>query len=254
MHVLDLDLDLFLNEIANDKGGKDRLSDDEFDPWREADVRRFLEHNCGLSKEKPTEGAVFRNHEEVFLYWKRLIDEGSLVTPFEVVHADAHADLCSGEPSWCYLMSDFLAQEVEDRPTFMTDNEYLTGGSYLAFAIGCRWICKLSYVHHPSLSLLFGPDIPPSFMKDFDHGTQIIQLKRYNSEQVRTIGMYRPEPTPLGLEPAIPLDLIKCHDFKTTAPFSLVCLACSPAFTPKSSDALIPIIREYIVESSTLKS
>jgi hypothetical protein len=46
--------------------------------------------------------------------------------------------------------------------------------------------------------------------------------------------------------PPVPFRMITLDDFAVAAPFSAGLLCRSPDYTPESSDALIPIIREYI--------
>lgn len=44
MRVLDLDLDFFLDDVAYNRWGANRLPDGEIDPWEEDAERELLEH------------------------------------------------------------------------------------------------------------------------------------------------------------------------------------------------------------------
>ena len=97
--ILDIDLDFFVTNIANncESYGRRRLSEGEgYLPKSELIVKSFLEANCRLSTEKKTPGKAFEDHDEVFYYWRDLVNQSFLKPPFEVVHVDAHSDLGSG--------------------------------------------------------------------------------------------------------------------------------------------------------------
>lgn len=61
MRVLDIDLDFFLAGCCPlaDKGRRPELFGHE--PWESGRVRRFLEGNCGLSKDRPIPGRYLRH-------------------------------------------------------------------------------------------------------------------------------------------------------------------------------------------------
>ena len=71
MRVLDLDMDFFLTGVCElaPKGARPSLR--EARPWAEADVRAFLEENCGLSRQNPIPGRVFETHDGALFLWKR---------------------------------------------------------------------------------------------------------------------------------------------------------------------------------------
>ena len=59
MKILDIDLDFFLNDIANSRSDYgERLSSDEYFPWEAEDVKAFLECQCGLTKENKIKGRM----------------------------------------------------------------------------------------------------------------------------------------------------------------------------------------------------
>lgn len=119
MRVIDIDLDFFLNDVPNWPPNP-RLSDDEFTPWNEADVRpifkpelRAFDAKAGSPGGCPDKGT---RDEAFFHVWKQLIADRTLTTPFEIVHIDSHADLGCGSGGHIYLMSNLLFQPIADRP------------------------------------------------------------------------------------------------------------------------------------------
>jgi hypothetical protein len=48
--------------------------------------------------------------------------------------------------SWTYLHSDFLSLNVGDRPYARQGLDGLNFGSFLAFALGCRWTSETDFV------------------------------------------------------------------------------------------------------------
>lgn len=94
MVILDLDIDLFLNKIANHRSDQDpRLDPSEFVVDSEDLVGGLLRGQCQLSNEAPVPGALFDHHVEVFWHTKRMVESGLWTPPFTWIHADAHDDL-----------------------------------------------------------------------------------------------------------------------------------------------------------------
>lgn len=246
MVVLDIDLDLFLSGIPKRRGAG-RLEDPSIIPWAPDEVRAFLRNQCRLQAEDPVKGRFFERHDEVFWYWKSLIDIGALDTPFEVVHLDSHADLGMGwmDLSSHYVMGDLLHKPVGERSNPKCGpREGMTEGSWLLFALACRWINKLVYVHNPKLNRELG-DIAPCLMKDHDLRGDRIQLKKYSQKDLD--GVQRLEKIePLATEPEIPIEIVSASDFMAKSYPSLICVARSPNYTPASSDLLLPVLKRYI--------
>ena len=247
MRVLDIDLDFFLNDIAhfaNDYG--DRLDESEYIPWKEAEVRNFLEFRCGLRIDNKVKGRILTHHQEAFLFWRDLIDKEQLKVPFEVIHVDAHADLGLGDASWVYIMQNLLHRPIEKRRYperfHYKSNYYKFGfGNYLAFAIGCRWVSKLTFVTHPE----WHNDLPWTLFKDLTENSGIIQLRKYDRKiNLDTYVIRKVEP--LEVEPEVPFFTVPHTEFINDEPISFITLCQSPGYTPKTSDRLIPIISEYI--------
>jgi len=251
MKLLNMDLDFFLDNIAHNRNGlgTERLEDNYCNHWTDIEVRTFLEERCGLSRSSPVKGKYFIHHHEVFGYWRELIDQGQLQTPFEVVHVDAHSDLGVGDYSYNYIMTKLLWMPVNERAYPMEDAFCGLGpGNYLAFAVACQWIGELAFISHPRRD----PGFPGLHLENFDIESRHIQLKRYRAGQPDDLICrrdLRSGPQPVALEPKVPFHITRVDDFYTNEPFSFVSLAQSPSFTPAAADKLIPIIREYIDES-----
>ena len=97
MRILDIDMDFFLENIENwNPFNNDRVEDDQNKPWNEKDVRHFLEFNCGLNSQNLIYSRIVKEHREAYFFWRELIQESMLKTPFEIVHIDAHSDLGGG--------------------------------------------------------------------------------------------------------------------------------------------------------------
>ena len=98
MRVLDIDLDFFLAGCCTlaDKGRRPELFGHE--PWESGRVRRFLEGNCGLSKDRPIPGRIFETHDSALELWRDMLEAKRLTAPFDVTHIDAHSDLGIGYP------------------------------------------------------------------------------------------------------------------------------------------------------------
>ena len=158
MKVLDLDMDYFMKcdvYIGSDSS-TDRLSEADYGEyvWNECEVRRFLEESLGLSKSKRIPGRIVTGHNEALYFWQKLITEGILSTPFEVVHVDTHADLGLGYASWSHICKEILRYPVEERPNhaaYYAFNRWNKEGigDYLLYAIAYRLISKLTYCGNP---------------------------------------------------------------------------------------------------------
>jgi hypothetical protein len=149
--ILDLDLDYFVWPIVHNQTEEHgRPPAEDFDYIAsEVDVRQFLEDRCGLNTSNKLPGAEFVEHVDAFWTWDRWIREGKISNKFEVAHVDAHADLGVGwgDTSWIHLLIELLALPPEERNQPRTGGDGLHSGSYLAFAIGNRWISRANYVY-----------------------------------------------------------------------------------------------------------
>jgi hypothetical protein len=80
-----------------------------------------------------------------------------------------------------------------------------------------------------------------------DPSCEVLQLKRYPMElanQARRLTDVEPS----GLEREVPFQLIHGDEFRLTAAPSYLFVAHSPEFTPPTSDCLLDVFREFIIE------
>jgi hypothetical protein len=136
-------------------------------------------------------------------------------------------------------------QEPDDR---IGDLEGLSEGNYLLFAIACRWLKSLVYVHHPTcwddLPLLFFPESVPE--------KGVIRLPIFRSDQIDDKPPHRLLPDgiePLGWEPEVRFERVSCDLYSTSEPFDFAFVSLSPPYTHSSTDQLIPVLRTYISET-----
>lgn len=245
MRVLDIDLDFFLNDVPYDRAATaGRLDSNEYTPWTPDAVDSFLAKNCGMNSHAPLPGKFVAHHHEAFHVWRELIESGHLSVPFELVHVDSHADLGVGDAGYIYLMGDLLHREVSERTRPEIAIDKMNFGNFLAFAIGCRWIKKLTYVPNPHGR----PDLFECYFKNGDSRSGIIQLKAVAPPFFEGFPNLKPiidmEPT----EPDVQFQSVSLDDFTDDGAFDFVTLCQSPAYTPRESDDLIPVIRKYMLE------
>ncbi|MDQ7041111.1 MAG: UPF0489 family protein [Rhodothermus sp.] len=242
MRILDIDLDFFLNKVQF-WPGFGRPADPELHPWPPHKVRDFLEHRCGLRRDRPLPGLIVEEHHEIFFDWRRRIQEGRLQPPFEVVHIDAHADLGFGDASVPYVVTELLSLPLKTRAfPRVGGREGLGPGNYLLFAIACRWISRLTYVYHPGRY----PDLPEHIVKLDARGEGIIQLPWYGWRSPETLQRHWPD-KPLALEPPVLYREVSGSTLQhLEGPFDLLYIARSPAYTPAEADRLLEVFCEYI--------
>lgn len=245
MRILDIDLDLFLSDIALYKADHSRLNDEEYHPWQITRLKQFLENQCLLTGESRIPGKIFTDHVEVFYFWRELIAWGSIETPFEVVHADAHADLGLGDGSYVYIMGELLHVPIQERDDPRRGGyDGILPGNFLTFAIACHWISRLTYVHHER----GGDDLPYSHFKDFDTKSGVIELKCCKPSFEKGNLMNLDYDIVLKREPEVPFALFSVDKYQTEQPFDLIVVSQSPGYTPASSDKLMDVIKQYIEE------
>lgn len=242
--ILDIDLDFFLNKVSDSREDSKRLNKKNYFPWRKDRLKSFLENRCNLAMKPPIRGRIVKNHHQAFFFWKELIQSKIIEIPFELVHIDAHSDIGVADWGWIYITSELLHKPLKERMN--PDKSMLFGineANYLAFALACRWIKKITFIIHPN----WENDLIDVYFKDFDISSGYIQLKRYYKEELLTKG-FEEELIPLDLEPEIPVEFVPLLDYKDSQFFSLLTLSRSKTFTPKSSDRLIKVIKHYIYE------
>jgi hypothetical protein len=247
MRILDIDMDFFLDNIANFRNfDGERLSDLDYKPWNVEAVINYLENNCGLNKSNKVQGAIFAEHVGVFHVLRKLIDKKLVHIPFEIVHIDAHADLGLGDSAWHYIYSTLLSFKKEERLKAIIDNlkrnesGKVSSGNYLLYMIALEWISNLTYIPHYSEP---GDDYPQLIMKEFDDNSSIIQLKNYKYN-ISFDELKRKEFEP---QYEVPFQIVREHmELKNNNPFNYVFFSQSISYTPAGADILLNVFKEYI--------
>ncbi|MFW9952290.1 MAG: UPF0489 family protein, partial [Candidatus Thorarchaeota archaeon] len=164
--ILDIDLDFFLNKVSDSREDSKRLNKKNYFPWRKDRLKSFLENRCNLVRKPPIRGRVVKNHHQAFFFWKELIQSKIIEIPFELVHIDAHSDIGVADWGWIYITGELLHKPLKERMN--PDKSMLFGineANYLAFALACRWIKKLTFIIHPN----WENDLIDVYFKDFDN-------------------------------------------------------------------------------------
>ena len=238
MRVLDLDMDFFLTGVCELAPRGARPSLREARPWAEADVRAFLEENCGLSRQTPIPGRVFKTHDGALFLWKEWLEAGKLSAPFHVTHVDAHSDLGIGRPGPAYVLETVLALPRRRAATFPATcaKKRLDEANYLLFALALRYISSLENVRNPHSRA----DFPARLAAN---GSQPPTAIRLSSTLARLLPQYD------FSEPTIPYAVYDdFRAFRAAAPYDLASLAISPRYAPREADFIADVFREYIVE------
>lgn len=261
MNILDLDLDFFLTSRTTNKPFNGDRADD-LTPWSHDVVRAFLENTLGLNKTGKIKGAFLTEHVEVYDSWKKLIESKKLTTPFNLYHVDAHADLGMGDGSWSRILKDLLKLSPLDRTTPSRGGLFgLSSGNFIAYAIANHWINEISFIVCEN----WRDDIPIQLFdqKSWDYWISLdlpkrgnhelyIEFLRLNDESEKRYS-YHDEPIHeigerIG-EPKVKFNIIDSNNSDTMlndVQWDFLFLTQSPSYTPKSADALIPLIREYM--------
>ena len=238
MRVLDLDMDFFLTGVCELAPRGARPSLREARPWAEADVRAFLEENCGLSRQTPIPGRVFETHDGALFFWKEWLEAGKLSAPFHVTHVDAHSDLGIGKPGPAYVLETVLALPPQARGDLSryVREEKLDEANYLLFALALRYVSSLENVRNPHSRADF-PRPPRRGRQPAAHGHPPILHACPPAAAVR---FCRAGHSLYGLR--------RLSFFPRAAPYDLASLAISPRYAPKEADFIADVFREYITE------
>ncbi|MFW9820157.1 MAG: UPF0489 family protein [Candidatus Thorarchaeota archaeon] len=240
--ILDIDLDFFLNKVSASREDGKRLNKKKYYPWKKTAFKSFLENRCLLSKERSINGRIVKKHHEAFFFWRDLILQKKVEIPFELVHIDAHSDIGIADWGWIYITSELLNRPVEDR--IHPDESLLYGineANYLAFALACRWIKKLTFVIHPK----WENDLTKVYFKNFDFESGIIQLNKFKKKELLDKG-FSAKPISYDFEPQIPVKFIELSDYKNEEKFTLLTCSHSKTYTPRKSDMLLRVLKAYI--------
>ncbi|MES0155919.1 UPF0489 family protein [Mesorhizobium sp. M0018] len=248
MIVADIDLDIFLSEVSSFDHRPRAPS--SVHPWSEAQVRHFLEEQCQLSRDRTSKrpkGYFIVHHDEAFPIFEALSRNGA--TPLTVAHIDAHSDFGTGfgDQSWIDIGQRVLGFDPERRVKAIPRSgpERISPANYLSFALACRWIASLTYVHHAQS----GHDLMPFFFRSFDTECEMVELRHIPHglfDAVTAGSKDKLIALPHVLEPPILFRKVAVEDYRALAPFDYVILCQSPGYTPTEADALIPIFEEYV--------
>lgn len=245
INILDIDLDFFLDNRFTSKP-QDRLDSNEYHPWKPYEVVNYLEQNCKLDKNKKISGKYFTYHDEVFYFLRDLQYQENYKLLFSIDHLDAHADLGLGDTSFMYIITELMYQPLRCR--FNPKVNYpggLSEGNFLAFAIACRWVKDITYVNKKGdLN-----DFPYYLFKDFDIETNKIELIARSRQFMDACIFSHTNLPPISSngvkEPIVPFLRVDYDSFVSYKKYDYIFLTQSPEYTPKTSDALIPIIEDY---------
>lgn len=233
MRVLDLDMDFFLSGPCPLAKRGERPDEACAKAWGDEAVIRFLEDQCGLSREKAVPGAIFDTHDKALDFWQARLADGRLHAPFEVVHVDTHSDLAFGPPGTNYVLNVVLSRLPQQRAAVDVYRKAveLDEANYLLFALAFRWISRLAYVRNPRSH----QDIPKQILDSEGN----IHLRSFISAMMEDRN---------GKEPVIPFDVYDdYHRFRRHG-YDFVTMAQSPRYAPKSADRIMEIVRQYITE------
>lgn len=265
MKVLDLDMDYFMESIANTPFSvSERLDEEEYGScvWPQARVKDFLENNLGLSKKHRIPGRIVVGHNESLFFWEELVSKNLLSDPFEVVHVDSHADLGLGCPSSSFLQGRILTLPIETRRRIRDYEcsgkiEEISIGDYLLWGIAYRMISKNTYCANPNGDK---NDYVWDTLKDFNEiiacdnpVSNYIQLKYNRTMELpryTSPASYKREYLKHAIkDPEVELMIIPTvEDVHFCGDFNYVVMAQSPNYTPASADFIVQLFRDYIIE------
>lgn len=233
MKVLDLDMDFFLSGPCPMADPGKRPDDTCATVYTDEEIIRFLEEQCGLSREHPVPGAIFDTHDKALDFWLTRMQEGRLITPFEVVHVDTHSDLGFGPGGTDFVLKAVLTRAPHTRVTMENYHrgERIGEANYLLFALGFRWISRLTYVRNPKSY----QDVRGWLLNDDGDIRLTSDIARLMEDKN-------------GVEPVVPFQKIDDYHTFCDSGFDFVTMAQSPRYAPASADHIMDLLRPYIRE------
>lgn len=238
MNVLNIDLDFFLNKIADNRFGDIRLDKNEFLPWNEKDFRLFLENKCRLNTAKKIPGKIITHHDEAFYIFKNLYKDDSN-NQISLTHIDAHTDLKAGFPNvgLLYILHTLNNIPIENRK-HKIDLNHMGPANYLSFAISLNLFSKILFVHHSDYN---NEDMPVAFFKDLCFKSGFIEMKGYDVDDFDLT-------SPINVDHQIPFYISSKEDYCAQETYDYIIFCQSPAYTPCTSDFLLDVVKEYIID------
>jgi uncharacterized protein UPF0489 len=265
VNVLDIDLDFFLDRSVSHRDDDPENRPDDYGavPWSVEETTRFVEQSLNVRCDSA--GAVVQSHHEVFYEWNRRIEADDLATPFKLVHVDAHSDLGLGTISWPYLHSEFLDLKVDEMPIARQGVEGINFASFLAFALGCRWIAEVDFV----INHAWHDDIPRYLLSN-DSNALVEQKGAWGvlpygdySLEIELMQMPKWDPRtstwePMDVrrsvgEPVIPFNIITVENLGAryeNTKWDYVFVSHSPGYVPSYADHLLHVVGNYIAKAS----
>lgn len=156
-----------------------------------------------------------------------------------LTHIDAHTDLKAGYPNVglpyiLYALNNIPIENREDE----IDLSHMGPANYLSFAISLNLFSKIFFVHHPDYR---NEDMPVAFFKDLSFDSGYIEMKGYDIEDLSLI-------TPINIDPQIPFYMATKEDYHVKEAYDYLIFCQSPAYTPHTSDILLEVVKEYIID------
>lgn len=247
--VLDIDVDFFVEPTVYDPDGDDDRPDPaEHTVWSAAEALGFLRERCGLVGRGP--GFLTETHDQLFGSWRNAIAAGILKPPFHVTHVDGHADLGLGYQGHEYLMTNLLFQARAARayPSPSPGEQGLTQGTWLLYAIACRWLNDLTYVHLDNEN--GGAEAFTFILNTLKPGGDAIQLRAMTPEALShwALSGYADDCEFAHIEPEVPYEVCLWSKWQAEQPYDFVCLTRSPQYAPLTADPLYELIAETFID------
>jgi hypothetical protein len=240
MRVLDIDLDVFVNPVEHWADPRGRLDPNDHSVCAIDDALDWLRTHCRLGG--PLPGWSVEHHVEIFDRWRGAITNGGLTESFHVTHLDAHADLGLGAAGYRHLLTDVIHRPLAARADPDRGDAGLNSGTFLAYAVGCRWITDIDYVYGAG----GGSDAHPYLMEGFDPRCDTICLPVLSDSDVDAL-LSGIKPKPRAFEPPVPFRSTRIENFTAPAGYDVICLCRSPDYTPPTADPLYDAIRETFI-------
>lgn len=250
MKVLDIDLDFFLDRVTFPISNENRYPDEKCEVWSKEKVVEYLEKTLKLCKNKKIKGRIITNHNESLNFWKEQIINGKLTVPFQIIHIDSHSDLdyidrsIDDELDSSGYMQLLELPKVEDRYHCIYElrnmelyDKWVNEGNYLIFAIAFEWVSKIVYCTNTT-ELYDNADYPEQFIfknsKEINNKySKVLFLANSNNKEKYLVNY----------------DIItKIQEDECFGNYDFITFSISPKYTPRKSDFIIDIIKEYIDE------
>lgn len=239
--IIDLDLDTFVYPpVESGSDSHERAPSAKHKPSPRALVEFFYEEQLELKRASRTKGAIFDFHEQSYHWWRRLIFNGQLKLPFDVVHVDAHDDLLSGFEI-AYFFEEWTS--TLDRTNSLPLK--LNSANYLGYAAANGWLRSLTWVRRSDTKTE-----PVSWIfKDFSLALGILELKTFPKGGVAAAAnllLAGQTPNNFSAIGEVPFVQVPFGRYKIPRPADFIFVARSPSFTPAESDANEDLIRERV--------